>query len=206
MQTKKYSKMRAVLGSAAVILMVCVAGYAQDARSEVSVQGTGFFTKSSDTRGINDNPTYSGGVLFGYRYHLYRWLSAEANYGYTRNTQVFSGPNSARVQSNVHQMTASGVAKLPQLLKLQPFALAGGGALVFDPTHNRDGSYVGASRQARGAFLYGAGADYPVTNYLAFRAEYRGFVYKNPSFDLASLNNNAWTHTAQPSAGIVIKF
>jgi len=198
--------MRAVLGSAAVILMVCVAGYAQDTRSEVSVQGTGFITKSSDAKGINDNPTHSGGVLVGYRYHLYRWLSAEANYGYARNTQVFAGSTSARVQSDVHQMTAAGVAKLPQLLKLQPFALAGGGALVFDPTHNRGGSYAGTSRQARGAFLYGAGADYPVTSYLAIRAEYRGFVYKTPSFDLVSLNNNSWTHTAQPSAGIVLKF
>jgi len=194
------------MGSAAVILMVCVAGCAQDMRSEVSVQGTGFFTKSSDAKGIYDNPTYSSGVMVGYRYHLYRWLSTEANYGYSRDTHVFSGSTSARVQSDVHQMTAAGVARLPRLLKLTPFALAGGGALVFDPTHNRGGSHADTSRQTRGAFLYGAGADYPLTSSLAIRAEYRGFVYKNPSFDLASLNSNAWTHTAQPSAGIVIKF
>ena len=36
--------------------------------------------------------------------------------------------------------------------------------------------------------------------------EYRGFVFKAPSFNLASLNTNSWTHTAQPSAGIVFRF
>jgi hypothetical protein len=38
------------------------------------------------------------------------------------------------------------------------------------------------------------------------RAEYRGFVYKNPDFGLASLKTDSWTHTAQPSAGIVFRF
>jgi outer membrane immunogenic protein len=206
MQTKMYSRIRGVLGGAAIILIMCVAGYSQDTRSEVSVQGTGFFTKSSHGNRINDNPTQSGGVLVGYRYQIYRWISAEANYGYARNTQDFSGATAARVQSNVHQVTGAGVVKLPRLTKLQPFALAGGGALVFDPTLNSGGTFAGASRQTRGAFLYGVGVDYPVTFRLALRAEYRGFLYKTPSFDLASLNNNAWTHTAQPSAGIVIKF
>jgi hypothetical protein len=41
---------------------------------------------------------------------------------------------------------------------------------------------------------------------LSFRAEYRGYVYKAPDFNLASLNTDAWTHTAQPSAGIVFRF
>jgi len=206
MQTKTYPTIRAVLTSTAILLMVCVAGYAQDTRSEISIQGTGSFTKSTNGKGIYDNPTHSGGVLFGYRYQVYRCLSAEANYGYARNTQVYSGSTSARVQSDVHQATGSAVAKLPQVMKLQPFVLAGGGALVFKPTLNSGGTYAGASRQARGAFLYGAGADYPLTTHIAVRAEYRGFVYKTPSFDQASLNTNSWTHTAQPSAGIVLKF
>jgi len=206
MQPKTFLGIRAVLLMGAIIFMVSAAGFAQDTRSEVSIQGTGFFTKNSEGKGIHNDPTNSGGILVGYRYQVYRWISAEANYGYARSTQEFSGSTSARVQSNVHQATAAGVAKLPQVLKLQPFALAGGGALVFDPTLNRGGSYAGASRQTRGAFLYGAGADYPVTRYLAVRAEYRGFVYKAPSFGLDTLNTNSWTHSAQPSAGIVLKF
>ncbi len=58
----------------------------------------------------------------------------------------------------------------------------------------------------QGAFVYGAGADYAFTKHLSFRAEYRGYVYKATDFNLASLNTDAWTHTAVPSAGIVFRF
>ncbi len=77
---------------------------------------------------------------------------------------------------------------------------------MFDPTGNAGGSFAGATWEAKGAFVYGAGADYAFTKHLFLRAEYRGYVYKAPDFNLASFNTNAWTHTAQPSAGIVIRF
>jgi len=188
------------------MFLLCMSAVAQEARSEISLQGTGFFTKNTDGYGIHNRPTETGGVLVGYRYRVYRWLSAEANYGFARNTQVFSGSYSGRVQSNVHQVTSSAVVKLPALSKFQPYALAGGGALVFDPTGNAGGSVAGQSRQTRGAFLYGGGTDYPITSRLALRAEYRGFVYKNPTFGLASLKTDSFSHIAQPSAGIVFKF
>lgn len=179
---------------------------AQEVRSEISVQGTGFFTKDSDGNGIPNHVTNTGGFLLGYRYNINRWLAAEANYGYDRNTQIYFSSGLARVQSNVHQATGEAVVKLPTFLRLQPYALAGGGALMFDPTGNAGSSFTGATWQAKGAFVYGAGADYAVTRHISLRAEYRGYVYKTPDFNLASLNSNAWTHTAQPSAGIVYRF
>ena len=41
---------------------------------------------------------------------------------------------------------------------------------------------------------------------LRLRAEYRGYVYKSPAFNLTSLKTDSWTHIAQPSAGIVFRF
>jgi hypothetical protein len=38
------------------------------------------------------------------------------------------------------------------------------------------------------------------------RGEYRGFVYKDPDFGIKGLNSDTWTHTAQPSAGVVYRF
>jgi hypothetical protein len=35
--------------------------------------------------------TDAGGFMVGYRYHINRWLSAEGNYGYDRNTQQYFG-------------------------------------------------------------------------------------------------------------------
>ena len=183
-----------------------VTAVAQESRSEISVQGTGFFTKDSDGNGIQNHVTNTGGFMIGYRYNINRWLSAEANYGYDRNTQIFFGSGLGRVQSNVHQATGEAVVKLPSFLRLQPYALAGGGALMFDPTGNSATSFGGATWQAKGAFVYGVGVDYAFAKHISLRAEYRGYVYKAPDFNLASLNTNAWTHTAQPSAGIVFRF
>jgi len=203
MKVKKYSVKPAVLVIVGCIALLSLRAVAQEVRSEVSVQGTGFFTKDSNGKGIKNTATETGGLLIGYRYNITRWLAAEANYGYDRNTQSYIGSTSGRVQSNIHQITSEAVVKLPGLAKIQPYALAGGGGLLFDPTGNAG---AGATWQARGAFLYGGGADYAFTRHLSLRAEYRGFVYKSPSFNLASLKTDAWSHIAQPSAGIVYRF
>jgi outer membrane immunogenic protein len=181
---------------------------AQDYKSDVSVEGTGVFTKDANNNNVLQKATQTGGVLAGYRYHLNRWVAAEANYGYFRNTQLYfttTGPS--RIQANVHEITGALVIT-PKLSieKLHPFALAGGGGLVFDPTGNHGGSFPGATSETKGAFLYGGGADYDLIKRIALRLEYRGFVYKSPTFNLTTLNADEVTHIAQPSAGIVFKF
>ena len=189
-----------------VLTLLSVTAVAQEVRSEISVQGTGFFTKDADGNGIRQQATDTGGFLLGYRYNINRWLAAEGNYGYDRNSQIYFGSTGARVQSNIHQISGSAVVRLPGFARIQPYALAGGGALVFDPTGNAGGNFAGATIETRGAFVYGAGADYAFTRHISLRAEYRGYVYKAPDFNLAGLNTDSWTHTAQPSAGIVFRF
>jgi hypothetical protein len=132
----------------------------------------------------------------------------ESNYGYDRNTQeYFGGFGESRVQANVHAVTGDLVFKLPlPIRRISTYALTGGGDLIFDPTGNNSGSVPGASPQGKGAFLYGAFADDALTRHFSLRAEYRGFVYKSPDFGLSALNTDSWTHTAQPSAGIVFRF
>jgi hypothetical protein len=100
----------------ASILLLSLGAAAQEMKSEISVQGTGLFTKDSDGNGIRNQATNTGGFLVGYRYNYNRWLGGEAAYGYARNTQLFSGFVSARVQSNVHQITGGGRGKAAGLL------------------------------------------------------------------------------------------
>ena len=192
-----------------LLLSISIGASAQEVRSEVSLQGMGFFTKNTTGRGETQRGTETGGFLVGYRYHFNRWLAAESVYGYGRDTQQYFGSaGSSRVQSNVHQVTAGFVVSLPTStrFRLSPYVLAEGGALVFDPTGNRFGTVIGAQRQTVGAFVYGGGVDYPVVRYLSLRAEYRGLVYNAPDFGLRTLNTNTVTHTAQPSAGVVVRF
>ena len=83
------------------LVALSMTAVAQEIRSEVSVQGTGFFTKDSDGNGIRKQADNTGGLLVGYRYNLTRWLAAEANYGFDRNTQSFIGGSSGHVESNI---------------------------------------------------------------------------------------------------------
>lgn len=72
--------------------------------------------------------------------------------------------------------------------------------MFFDP---RRGS---VSEQTRGTFVYGGGVDVPVSKHFLVRAQYRGFVYKVPDFELSSLKIDKFTHSAVPSAGLVFRF
>jgi len=191
------------------VLMCASGAIAQEGRrQEISVQGTGFFTKDSSGNGINQHATDTGGFLLSYRYHFNRWLAADASYGYARNTQQnFTSSSQFGVQANVHQATGALVVTAPhRIFRLAPYVLAGTGALVFDPTGNAGGSVSGAQSQSKAAFVYGGGADYDLSRHFTLRAEYRGFVYGRPDFDLAALHSGTTTHTAQPSAGIVFRF
>jgi len=193
---------------AGFVILLTLGAMAQESRSEVSLQGTGFFTQDTNGQGTSRTTTNTGGFLIGYRYHFNRWLAAEANYGFDRDTQkYFSSGGLSRVQSDVHAATAAAVIDLPfRISRLHPYVLGGGGSLVFHPTGNASGFVSGADTQAKGAFLYGAGANYALTRHVSLRAEYRGYVYKDADFGLKSLKTDSWTHTAQPSAGIVFRF
>jgi opacity protein-like surface antigen len=182
------------------IVVLSLAATAQENRSEISVQGTGLFTKNTSGNGTSYSATASGGFLSTYRYHLNRWISAEAAYGYALNTQSLLSSNSFRFQSGIHQFTGSVVINLPSRAssKFTPYLLAGGGALLFTP------SLSGAQTQTKGAFVYGAGINYALLKRVSLRAEYRGLLYGAPNFGFGALSTV--THTAEPSVGLSYRF
>src|ERR1700681_3224368 len=124
---------RTALMLAGFVILATLGVTAQESRSEISLQGTGFFTKDSSGQGISRTTTDTGGFLLGYRYHVNRWLSAEANYGWDRNSQkYFSTGGFSRVQSDVHTVTADAVIRLPfGFSRFNPYVLGGGGSLIF---------------------------------------------------------------------------
>jgi opacity protein-like surface antigen len=166
-------------------------------KNEVSVQAFGSFVKSTTNNGIENTATNSGGVLGSYRYFFNTHSGVEANYGYSLNTQNYGSTSGVLgVKSYSHEVSAAYVFRLP-MRKLTPFVLAGAGGLIFDPK-----DFAGASSQARAAFVYGGGADFDLTHRIFLRAEYRGFVYNSPTYDLAGLSGaDRTTHRAEPSVG-----
>jgi opacity protein-like surface antigen len=194
--------MKRLILSVAVALTVCLASWAEEAQQEVTVQGSGIFNKETTGNGITNKPTNSGGFVVGYRHNFNRLLAVEADSDYFRPSQKYntSTGGSGYVKTNTYAITGTAVIKIPTSFKLKPYALAGGGALVFDP---RDSSL---GDQTRGAFVYGGGADYKLMNHIALRAQYRGFVYKVPDFGTSALHVDKFTHSAVPSAGLVFSF
>jgi opacity protein-like surface antigen len=177
----------------------------------VTVQGSGFFNKQTTGSGITNEPTNSGGVMAGYRFNLKNWLAVEGDYDYFRNGQKFlTSSGTTFIPMNVHAVTGTAIVKLPSFKMpfnipgvkiVSPFVLAGGGAMFFDPR----GGFIN-KEQTRGAFVYGGGFDVPMAKHIALRAQYRGFVYKTPDFEMTSLKVDKYTHSAVPSAGLVVTF
>jgi len=188
-----------LIAGAAFIALPAYAQSEGPERQNVAVQAFGSFVKSTTQNGIDNSATNSGGVLATYRYFFNTHSGVEANYGYSRSTQNYSSAEG--VKTNSHEISGAYVFRMP-FRKFTAFALAGAGALVFDPRN-----FAGASTQTRASFIYGAGADFNLSSHIFMRAEYRGFVYNSPTYDLPGLAGlDRVTHRAEPSVGFGYRF
>lgn len=218
---------KSVLSGFAVLVTLAAAGFAQDLKSEVNVEGIAGITQSTNNFILPYSATVGGGFLAGYRYHVSPLFAVEGDYGFMRNTQnlfdIAGLTNGLGVQTNVQELTGAVVLGPSGDHRFRPYALAGGGALFFRPTNSALNSVLGGLgdtlgvgvNQTRPAFLYGGGIDIGLTRYLALRAEYRGLLFKAPGLDipgvsgvpiLGSLTSNNFTHMAQPAVGLVWRF
>ena len=184
---------------------LAVPAYAQTegpGRQDVTVQAFGSFVTSTTHNGTDNTATNSGGVLATYRYFFSKHHGVEADYGYALNTQNYASANgTVGVESRNHEISGAYVFRMP-MHKVTPFALAGVSALIFDPKN-----FAGASSQTRAGFVYGAGADVNLTQHLYLRAQYRGFVYNSPTYDLQGLAGlDRISHRAEPSIGFGYSF
>ena|SRR6266566_3462620 len=184
------------------VLVSLPAASQESERSEISVQVFGSFVKTTTNNAVEQNATNSGGVLANYRFLFSEQHGVEVNYGYSRNTQEYGlAPRSVGVKANQHEMTAAYVYR-HRLLGFTPFVEAGVGGLVFDPSYT-----LGTSTRARATFVYGAGADLMLVKRIFLRAEYRGLVYKSPTFDYGPVDGlDRTTHRAEPSVGFGYRF
>ena len=122
-----------LVAGAASIALPAYAQTEEAGRQEVAVQALGSFVTSTTQNGIDNKATNSSGVLATYRYFFSKHHGVEANYGYTLNTQKYvSGEGLLGVNTNSHEVSGAYIFRMP-LRNMTPFALAGAGALVFDP-------------------------------------------------------------------------
>lgn len=215
---------KSVFSSLAVLFSLAIAGFAQDLKSQVNVEGIAGITQSNSNFLIPTGATVGGGFLAGYRYNLSPLFAVEGDYALMRNTQNFLNVLNigSGVQTNVQELTGAAVLTPGSSHRVRPYLLAGGGALFFHPTNSGINTLLGIANsvgvnvnETRPAFLYGGGVDFDLTRYMALRAEYRGLLFKAPGLDipglsgipvLGSLTSSSFTHMAQPAVGLVWRF
>lgn len=195
----------------ACFMFLLSAAFAQENRSDVAVSVFGSFPKQTTGNSIQQDPTNSGGFLLSYSYAFRPHSALAVNYSYTRNTQYYTivdtitGPIASQ-QANVHEITAAYMLDAGRDRKLDPFLLAGGGALIFSPITNSTNATFGSTTQTSGTFLYGFGVDYKLAHALSVRLQYRGLIYKAPDFGISEISTGSWSHSAEPSIGITYRF
>src|SRR5215467_9779607 len=118
---------RVVLLAMCCVLFSALIASAQENRSEISLQGAGWFTNNTSGNGTSYSATDSGGIVGTYRYHLNHWLSAEGAYGYSQSAHKYVLPSDAfRIESGIQQFTGSLVVNLPTKAgsRFNPYFLA----------------------------------------------------------------------------------
>ena len=179
----------------------------RDERFDFTISGGGVFSKTARSSGatVSDSPTKSGVFTGTFRYHWKPKHAFDVNLGRTKDSQIFSvPPDSYRVLASITEFTADYAFSPFTYRKLKPFVLAGGGLLRFSPGNTFiDGfsASIPVASQTALAFLYGAGADYPVWRMLSLRLQYRGLVFREPDFAVPALFfTGAKGHMAEPSS------
>lgn len=167
-------------------------------------------TSTSAAHGVAVAPTNAGEILGTFRVRFNRMSGIEVTGARTNDSQVFVlGNNDYRAQTSVTELTGAYVLSPFHFERIEPFLLAGGGALRFYPGNqyiNGNPSPFAAAQQTSMAFLYGGGVDYRVWKRLGLRLQYRGLIYKEPDFHVTQFFTGVKGHMAEPSIGIVLNF
>jgi len=215
---------------AVIAALLCLASvsFAQNYRFDASVNGAAVFTKQSEGNGITQYATVGTNVFGSFSYRLKPRHSFLFDYGRAKNSQVFQTGDNFHVLTTITEYSGAYRYSAIRKRNFEIFGLAGGGALRFYPRTtwvffpplpnnipNNVLANVGATTQTRVAFLYGVGVDYSIPTFsrLALRFQYRGFLYREPNFNVNTSTNGAlsfftgtYSHMAQPSIGLVFRF
>jgi hypothetical protein len=172
--------------------------------SEIGLSAFGQITGSSNGNGIEVKPGDSLGGQATFRHVYSPLLGYEVGYGYTRFTDNYSSYPFG-VQHNVHEFEGSYLLTAPNvLLGVRPFGMAGVSALLYSPSLNGGQR---ASAQAKPAFTFGLGADFPLlTSHFGVRVQYRALLHQTPDYGEPIFKTDTWRISSEPAVGVYMHF
>jgi outer membrane immunogenic protein len=205
----------------ASLLLLAPLGFSQYNRFDVAISGGPFFSKQVSGNNVTQTATNAGEGFLTLRYRLSARSSVEFNYGRAGNSQIYASAFDYRIQSKISEYSGAYVFSPIETRNLELYFLGGIGGLKFNPYNEfiqTINEPVSGSTITQLAFIYGGGVDYkvftkipvisrvPFSSRFALRLQYRGFIYKAPSFDVPGIATDARGHSAEPSVGLVFKF
>ena len=201
----------------AVLVLVGMAGFAlrpASAQTDVAFSLYGSFPEKTNGNVVVQSPAVGAGGLFQLRHISNPILGFEATYSFNRANQRYTSDVavtcpippapcpalSTSVASNAHEITIDWVPSL-KIANLRPFGLLGVGVLLDVPS-----GHDGSETDTKPVYLYGAGLDIGLVPHIGLRLQYRGNLNEAPDVSLLFTSSKAFMHTAQPMAGVYIRF
>lgn len=207
MSKKRVQEAVMILGlSLGLITFGAAPGFAQ---TDIALSALAAFSQTSTGNGTVQLPSIHGGGLLQLRHIRNPLVGYEVTYSYTGANLVYSAaasnapfvPPPQPISVAAHQITGDWVFSL-RVLNLKPFALAGAGVLIDQPGSDQPGT----STSTRAVYVYGAGLDIALIPHFGLRLQYRGNVNKAPDLSEVFTSTDRFIHTAEPMAGLYIRF
>jgi hypothetical protein len=189
------------------------------AQPDIAASVYGTFSGKTTGNNVIQTPSNAAGVLLEVREIRNPLVGFEGTYSYNRSDQGYqlrvvpaSCPTSGcpltsgLVPNNAHEITGDWIVSV-KVANLRPFALAGGGLLLNQPSSApANSTSVGSTMSAtKGVLVYGGGLDWGILPHLGLRFQYRGNVYSAPALTTVFTSSGAFVHTAEPVVGIYFK-
>lgn len=205
--------MKPILASLAVASVVALASANAMSQPDIAASVYGAFSGATTGNNVVQSPSNAAGVLFEVRDIKHPLIGFEGTYAYNRADQGYRsvlvdcpGGGSpcntppVTVPANAHEITGDWIVSV-KVANLRPFALAGGGLLLNQPS----GGQTSTMNATKGVLVYGGGLDWGLLPHLGLRFQYRGNVYSAPALTTVFTSSGAFVHTAEPVVGIYLK-
>ena len=186
--------------------LLAVAGFAQESRQDISASGSALIPPYIAGNGAQLHATVGLGGLFSYRYLLTPSSGLELNYQYAQQVQHFTNPTNNNTVHDRFQEISGAYVHSFIFRNWNPFVEAGVGGFLFRPIDDSKTNLQGLSGNTNVGAMYGAGFAYEISPSFDIRAEYRGLVFKTPTFGVNNFSTGRYYNVSDPVIGIAYHF
>lgn len=186
--------------------LTVAAGFAQESRQDISISGSALLPPYIAGNAVHLHATVGEGALVSYRYLLTPRSGLELNYQYAQEVQHFTNPTNSVLVHNRFQEISGAYVYSFNFRNFNPFLEAGIGGFLYSPIDDQKTTFQGLTRTTSIGGLYGAGFAYEISPSFDIRVEYRGLIFKTPTFGQTNFSTNRYYNVSNPVVGIAYHF